>query len=156
MSAATLCPGSLTTFWVLGMDVNFGARFSTVLRAWVLWNLGDQAPTSPAQHASLGAGRKWWSVWAGGGREPVKQRQAGPWISGHRGAGSPHTPRVRAPVAGWGLPAAQLVPPRPAPTQPLRGWLVCRQTESPEVQGSGGAAGLVCGLSSLHGWAPKA
>ena len=59
-------------------------------------------------------------------------------------------------VAGWGLPAAQSVPPRPAPTQPLRGWLVCRQTESPEVQGSGGAAGLVCGLSSLHGWAPKA
>lgn len=35
---------------------------------------GDQAPPGPAQHASLGARRKSWSVWAGGGREPVRSR----------------------------------------------------------------------------------
>lgn len=75
-----------------------------------------------------------------------KQRQAGPWISGHCGAGSPHTPRGRAPVAGWGLPAAQSPPFRPATEGlaclPLR---PSAETGSPEVLGWGGAAGLVCG-----------
>lgn len=28
--------------------MNFGGHFSTVRRAWVLWNLGDQAPLGPA------------------------------------------------------------------------------------------------------------
>ena len=141
MSAATLCPGSITTFWVLGMDVNFGARFSTMLRAWVLWNLGDQAPTSLAQHASLGAGRKWWSVWAGGGREPVRSR-------GRRGPGSQVTmEQALLTLQGAGRPwrgGACLLhspsPPHPAPRPATEG-LAClplrpsAETESPEVLG---------------------
>ena len=43
----------------------------------------DQAPPGPAQHASLGAGRKSWSMWAGGGREPVRSR--GRWGPGFQG-----------------------------------------------------------------------
>lgn len=99
-------------FWVLGVDTNFGARFSTVLRAWVLWNRGRSGSSRPSP-ACLSGG--WEEVmvsvgwWGEGACE--KQRQVGPWLSGHPGAGSPHTPRCRAPVAGWGWPAAVHPPP---------------------------------------------